>query len=208
MPISTSHRLFTDLRKKRGLTLIELIVVLAIIGSVMALGLQVLRSFWKKESTGVTPLEFVQLLNLAREKSISKGGILSLSINLEKKSMELKEYDPASESMAPAFPENPARQSQIENQDQGNEADQTGKKPAKKKEPLFRGNLPSEIDEFYAPSGIKLPGPILYLHFYPDGTEDAIIIKYKNREKPFQFIPRNGGQGTFMSDLNMTAPAE
>jgi len=153
----------------------------------MTLGLNLLNSLWQKQRTGVTSLEMIQLINLAREKSLAKGAIYSLMINKEKKNMELALFNPEDERLASGIGDM-----------------KTSENPDKKKksEVLFRSNIPPDIEDFYSTSGIKLSAPVLFLHFYPDGTSDSFIIKYNNRDKPWHFIPRNGGHGVFLTDIN------
>lgn len=152
----------------------------------MTLGLNLLKSLWQKQANGITSLEMIQLIDLAREKSLSKGIIFTLIINIDKKNMELTEFDPKNEQNTST--------SDWKNISEKNEEN--------KSKSLFKSNLPSEIEEFYSTTGLKLSSPLIYMHFYPDGTADPIIIKYKEREKPFHFIPRNGGRGVFISDIN------
>lgn len=175
------------IKKNQGFTLIELIVVIAIVGSIMAMGLKLLNSFWLKQSTGITSLEMMQLLEKAREKSLSTGMTYSLALNMEKKVMEMQVYDPEWES----------KESGLESVISDEEDDEKKKKP----EVIFKSNIPADIEELYTVSGIKLESPIVFLHFYPNGTGDAIIIKYKNREKPFYYLPHNGTQGVYFTDL-------
>jgi len=179
---------FAKIRLRRGYTLIELIVVIAIIGSIMTLGLKLLQSLWQKQSTGVTSLEFIQVLNLGREKALAEGKRYCLTINIDKRTMELDLYDPARERITADF-------------EQALKYDTGEKEKPKTSEPMFRSNLPADFEGFHSTSGIKLTAPVIFIHFYPDGTSDSFIVKYKNRQKPYWYIPRNAGNGVYLSDI-------
>ena len=107
---------------------------------------------------------------------------------MDQKTMELVLFDPENERLKPDY-------------GLPNEENTDIDEAKKSQQPLFRSNLPPDIEEFYSASGIKLTSPLIFLHFYPDGTSDSIIIKYKDRPKPYHFIPRNGGKGVFLADI-------
>jgi hypothetical protein len=158
----------------------------------MTLGLKLLNSLWQKQANGITSLEFIQLIDVAREKALAQGNIFTLLINIDKREMELALYNPEKERVMPDYELLQSKNDSVSNE----------KSKVKQNDVLFKSNLPPDIEEFYSVSGIKLTSPIIYLHFYPDGTSDSIIVKYKNRARPYHFIPRNGGKGVFLFEIN------
>jgi len=152
----------------------------------MTLGLKLLKSLWQKQSNSVTSLEFIQVINLARQKALSEGRVLTLVLNKDKNIMELSNYNVNDERISS---DSELQKKETENKNNS-------------KNTLFRSNLPPEIEDIYSASGIKLNNPVIFIHFYPDGTSDSFILKYSNRTKPYFFIPRNGGSGAYLSEIN------
>ena len=152
----------------------------------MTLGLKLLKSLWQKQSNSVTSLEFIQVVNLAKQKSLSEGQVLTLLLNKEKNVMELSNFIADDERLS-----SESKLKTDESDDKNNA-----------KKTIFRSNLPPEIEDLYSASGIKLSNPVIFIHFYPDGTSDSFIVKFKNHEKPYFFIPRNGGSGVYLSEIN------
>lgn len=189
MPTSTSTKLSRLQRVRRarpGYTMIELMIVVAIIGSIFTLTYQLSKTFISSKIAAVTPQEISALASHAREKAMASGETLTLEFNLDKRSMGLRSFDPAIETVGEPPP---ARYDLDEDESDG-------------KNWIFEGiDFPSDLTAFYSVSGVELSGPYIYFHFYPNGSSDSIIFFYEGREKPYYYISRYNVPGVELDDL-------
>ncbi len=177
-------------------------VVIVIVGALMAIGYQLLKTVWAEQFSSSSPQQIEELFKYSREMAMAKGKILSLVINLDKKELGISYFDPAKERQADDnlqkmwLKENSSLLSEEERQIRGYEDDDDDDLDEKIKERLKSRRwlvelqrIPGGLEKIYSVSGLVLNGPLVNIHFYPNGTSDSIIFKFKDRAKPYLYLP-------------------
>ena len=194
----------SPLRKQTGFTIIEVLVVIVIAGAVLTFGYQMLQTLWSGSMTPAAPLQFEGVFKTAREFSMSHGDTITLEINLDAKTAGLRKYDHLLEIEADttlnflyAGRENRTSRFRV--------------KPEKTEEEKPQPDwiqkhkaLPGEIEGIYSVSGMRLKGPVILIHFYPNGTSDSVIIHFSESEK-FLYLPRQNIPAKFLYNLDITS---
>lgn len=180
----TALSLISHRNSRQGFTLIELMVVIVIIGSMMTVGYQLLKTFLT-EKMGGGEYSLNGLVKHAREKALSKGQTLTLEFNLEERKISLNVYDPAREgSHESALYSLKGRIERATFEEENDENIEF--QPEYLLEPR---DFPAEIEKIYSISGLVLEGPSVYVHMYPNGTSDSIFLKLKGMNDKLLYIP-------------------
>ncbi len=162
-------------------------IVIAIIGSIFSLTYQLTKSFIQSEVGAISSMEISTLASHSREKAMSQGETLTLELNLDKRTMGLRKYDPMLETTG----EKPIWKTDDKNRDE--EEEQAW---------IFEDiDFPADLTGFYSVSGLELEGPYIYFHFYPNGTSDSIIFYYEGREQPYYYISRYNTPGIYLDNV-------
>lgn len=189
------------LKKAKGFTLVEILVVITIFGAILTFGYQLLRTFMSERLTISGNLTLEALFKVSRENAMGNGNILSLRINTEKESMGLMTFNPQIEvGSDPAL----MLLNELQTQRRGSVEDKDDKNDQQSIRIdwiIKPQGFPIGIKKFYSPSGMQLVGPEIYVHFYPDGTSDSIIFQLKRAEKAFLFLPRYNVPARYFSNL-------
>lgn len=173
-PTTTSNR--SDRSKRSGFTLIEILIVLAIIATVMAIGLPAISRITYQKINSTTR-KFVGLIRTVRNDSILLTNIYRIAFDLDKNTWwvegqrELRSLEPP--------PSNKIRR----NQDQPPPSNfQIVEKYSKKPVPMpegvaFVGILKEDL-------ALQTKG-ISYIHFFPNGfNEQAILYIARRGDQP------------------------
>ncbi len=203
---------YSQLSQDQGFTLIELLIVMTIVGSLMALTYQLLQSVWSSEFSSTTSAEVRQLFPFAKSKALDTGKIISLEIDFTERTMGLMYYLPTHETaqedtLQELLQDNidssyrlkkfaKSREEQEENQDDSINSNQ----PEWLVEPT---SLPSNLIALYSGSGFLLSSKKVYIHFYPNGTSDSIILEFDQaQENRFLYIPRSNLAPQYLDSLD------
>lgn len=176
-------------RLRKGITIIELMIVITIIGSVLTLVYQMINSLLVSEAEGISSMGLSTITTNAREYALMNGEIVTLEFNQEERTMSLRTHLRQLESH---FETELSR-------------DEIKEQYADEIEWLFEDiDFPSDLKSFYSISGIKLTTPYIFMHFYPNGSSDSIILFFEGREKPYYYIPRFDANGIYFTELKET----
>jgi len=173
----------TDKHLLKGVTLIEMMVVITILGAAFTVSYQLLKSFFSEQLESVNDLDIIQMIDYGREHAISTGETLTLQINTEKNTMGLMVFNPSLETKTEENLKMTLTDILSDNGDEDTEE--------KTEWILSPKNLGSGIQAFYSINGIRLSGETINSHIYPNGTADPLIIEYDRNDNPFLLIPRN-----------------
>ena len=173
-----------------------------------------LQSVWDEQLSGNTSLQIRQFFKFGREKSLSEGDIMSMVIDLEKRNMGLRMYNPNLEdaqdqalySLAQQSSEASYRASlSLERvKEKKEELIEQGKVP-KDEWILKPTSLPASLKEIYSVGGILLTGPVIYVHFYPNSTSDSLIFKFDRDKKKYLYLPRYNIPSVYLEDMQATS---
>jgi hypothetical protein len=61
--------------------------------------------------------------------------------------------------------------------------------------------IPTVLTKILSSSGLELTGPILYIHFYPTGNSDSVILQFGETNPNYVYIPRYNLQPVHLSQL-------
>jgi len=175
-------------------------VVIAILGTLFFVVYQLLTGIWTEDMSGGSSLKLEGLFKRGREKAFSEGKHLILELNLEKKKMGLREKSETEHKMGQIFAEeNPELIEEEIPEEDLSEEEREEKKAKWVVEPV---NMPDDIVDIYSVSGLKLEAPVLFIHFYPNGTTDSVIFHLSSTEKPYLFIPRYNTSPVYLGSLD------
>ncbi|MDH5716564.1 MAG: prepilin-type N-terminal cleavage/methylation domain-containing protein [Spirochaetia bacterium] len=185
---------------RKGYTLIELMVVIAIIGSLLFLTYQLLTGIWRDKFTGDSGLQIEGLFEKGREYAFANGKTLVLEINLEKEEMSLREKKEMEKGPSQIYSEkftDDYRKNQSDKEEDNEEGEENETKWLI--EPV---NIPDDISDIYSVSGLKLIGPVIHLYFYPNGTTDSVIIQFNRTVNQYMYIPRHNTTPVYIDNLD------
>ncbi|MES0489928.1 MAG: type II secretion system protein [Leptospirales bacterium] len=182
------------IKNRRGLTLIELLMVIVIIASGMTIVGNLLNSIWTEEFQSINQLELAQIVKIAREKALNDGVTYTMEFNFDKRRVGVKPIDPAKEGgdslELPYYAS--VKEDELET-DESEDSEWIIKPTA----------IPARLKAVLSTAGIPLQGPIVYIHFYPDGTSDPVILEFEGDKKPYFFIPRHASRGILLESIDM-----
>lgn len=188
------------IRAQAGFTLIELMVVLVIGGSLLLLAYNLLTSFMQARLSGNQDLAFEGYFQDARRQALILAKTLTLEINLEKKTFGLREFDPRLEL-------NPdAALQQLAEAKRYRFDREIDKEKAKEEAPKpqwinSEQKLPTVLKKILSSSGLELAGPVIWVHFYPTGNSDSVILQFGDSNPDFVYIPRFNLQPVHLNEI-------
>lgn len=188
------------LRRRQGFTLVELMVVLVIGGSLLLMAYNLLTGFMQAQLSGNQDIAFEGYFQDARRQALIQAKTLTLEINLDKKTFGLREYDPKLE----LNPDSSLQQlAEIKRYRTDRAIDEERDKEEKPKPKWVNPErkIPTVLTKILSSSGLELTGPILYIHFYPTGNSDAVILQFGETNPNYVYIPRYNLQPVHLNQL-------
>ncbi|GAB4429428.1 MAG: hypothetical protein OHK0011_11860 [Turneriella sp.] len=188
------------LRRQQGFTLVELMVVLVIGGSLLLMAYNLLTGFMQAQLSGNQDIAFEGYFQDARRQALIQAKTLTLEINLDKKTFGLREYDPKLE----LNPDSSLQQlAEIKRYRLDRAIDEERDKDEKPKPKWVNPErkMPTALTKILSSSGLELTGPILYIHFYPTGNSDAVILQFGETNPNYVYIPRYNLQPVHLNQL-------
>ena len=190
----------TRLRKRRGFTLIELMVVLTIGGALLLLAYNMLTSFMQARLSGSQDIAFEGYFQDARRQALILAKTLTLEINFDKKTFGLREYDPRLELNPDASLQQLAEMKRYRT-DREWDRDKAKEEAPKAKWINPERKIPTVLTKILSSSGLELTGPIIYIHFYPTGNSDSVILQFGDTSPNYVYIPRYNLQPVHLTDI-------
>lgn len=188
------------LRKRRGFTLIELMVVLTIGGALLLLAYNMLTSFMQARLSGSQDIAFEGYFQDARRQALILAKTLTLEINFDKKTFGLREYDPRLELNPDASLQQLAEMKRYR-QDREWDRDKAKEEAPKAKWINPERKIPTVLTKILSSSGLELTGPIIYIHFYPTGNSDSVILQFGDTSPNYVYIPRYNLQPVHLNEI-------
>jgi len=188
------------LRRQKGFTLVELMVVLVIGGSLLLMAYNLLTGFMQAQLSGNQDIAFEGYFQDARRQALIQAKTLTLEINLDKKTFGLREYDPKLE----LNPDSSLQQLAEIKRYRNNRTIDDDRDKEEKPKPKWvnpERKLPTVLTKILSSSGLELTGPILYIHFYPTGNSDSVILQFGETNPNYVYIPRYNLQPVHLSQL-------
>lgn len=171
-------------------------VVIAIVGSVMLVLSSLLSDLLNRRMTQNDKIELTGIFHHARKEAMSRGKILTLEMNMESGKFSLRFFNPDVE---------------LEGSQSELNSDFVLRSYSKKEEDLNKSekvylvkpqNLPNGMKAIYNIAGEKEAGPLVFIHFYPDGTSDSVLLYFPNKDKPYLFIPSRNFDPIYLKNLS------
>ncbi len=190
------------IRAQAGFTLIELMVVLVIGGSLLLLAYNLLTSFMQARLSGNQDIAFEGYFQDARRQALIMAKTLTLEVNLEKKTFGLREYDSRLELSPDAALQQLAdvkRYRYERERDKEKEKEEAPKPKWVNREQ----KLPTVLRKILSSSGLELAGPIIWIHFYPTGNSDSVILQFGETNPNFVYIPRYNLAPVHLNEIRM-----
>ncbi len=188
------------LRKRRGFTLVELMVVLTIGGALLLLAYNMLTSFMQARLSGSQDIAFEGYFQDARRQALILAKTLTLEINFDKKTFGLREYDPRLELNPDASLQQLAEMKRYR-QDREWDRDKAKEDAPKPKWVNPERKIPTVLTKILSSSGLELTGPIIYIHFYPTGNSDSVILQFGDTNPSYVYIPRYNLQPVHLNEI-------
>jgi prepilin-type N-terminal cleavage/methylation domain-containing protein len=190
------------LRRRQGFTLVELMVVLVIGASLLLMAYNLLTGFMQAQLSGNQDIAFEGYFQDARRQALILAKTLTLEINLDKKTFGLREYDPRLELSPDAALQQLAEIKRYRNElsiDKERSIDEAEKPKPKWINPERK--IPTVLTKILSSSGLELTGPIIYIHFYPTGNSDSVILQFGETNPNYVYIPRYNLQPVHLRQL-------
>lgn len=190
------------IRQQKGFTLVELMVVLVIGGSLLLMAYNLLTGFMQARLSGNQDIAFEGYFQDARRQALISSKTLTLEINLDKKTFGLREYDPRLE-LNPDQALQALAEMKRYRTDRAIDRDREtpGEDVPKPKWINKEQKIPTVLTKILSSSGLELSGPIIYIHFYPTGNSDAVILQFGDTNPNFVYIPRYNLQPVHLNEI-------
>lgn len=188
------------LRRREGFTLVELMVVLVIGGSLLLMAYNLLTGFMQAQLSGNQDIALEGYFQDARRQALIQAKTLTLEINLDKKTFGLREYDPKLELNPDSSLQQLAEIKRYRN-DRTIDEDRDKEEKPKPKWVNPEKKIPTVLTKILSSSGLELTGPILYIHFYPTGNSDSVILQFGETNPNYVYIPRYNLQPVHLNQL-------
>jgi prepilin-type N-terminal cleavage/methylation domain-containing protein len=193
-------RISGHLKKSRGFTLIELMVVLTIGGALFVLGYNLLTSFMQQRLSGNQDIAFEGYFQDARRQALILAKTLTLEINFDKKTFGLREYDARLELNPDAALASLAEVKRYRQQ-RDFDREKSEEEAPKPKWITSEQKIPTILTKILSSSGLELSGPIIFVHFYPTGNSDSVILQFGDSNPSYVYIPRYNLQPVHLNTL-------
>lgn len=188
------------IRARAGFTLIELMVVLVIGGSLLLLAYNLLTSFMQARLSGNQDIAFEGYFQDARRQALILAKTLTLEINLDKKTFGLREYDSRLELNPDAALQQLADLKRYRYERERDKEKDKEEAP-KAKWINSEQKLPTVLKKILSSSGLELAGPIIWVHFYPTGNSDSVILQFGDTTPNYVYIPRYNLAPVHLTDI-------
>jgi len=189
-------------QSRRGFTLIELMVVLVIGASLLLLAYNLMTSFMQQRLSGNQDMAFEGYFLDARRQALILQKTLTIEINLDKKTFGLREFDSRLELNADASLQQLAeiKRYRTARDDERDKEKEENEKPKPKwiNKPQ---NIPTALKRILSSSGLELTGPLIFVHFYPTGNSDSVILHFTAGASNYVYIPRYNLQNVHLPEL-------
>ena len=187
-------------RNRAGFTLVELMVVLVIGGSLLILAYNLLNSLLQSRLSGNQDIAFEGYFQDARRQALILAKTLTLEINLDKKTFGLREYDPRLELNPDAALQQLA---EVKRYRYERERDREKEKEEAPKAKWINSEkkIPTVLKKILSSSGLELAGPIIWIHFYPTGNSDSVILQFGDTTPDYVYIPRYNLQPVHLAEI-------
>ncbi|HRP69260.1 MAG TPA: prepilin-type N-terminal cleavage/methylation domain-containing protein [Turneriella sp.] len=191
------------MRARRGFTLIELLVVLVIGGSLLVLAYNLLASFMHERLSGNQDMAFEGYFQDARRQALIQAKTLTLEVNFDKRTFGLREYDPKLELAPDAALKELAeiKRYRYEREKDREFEEMSGKEKPQPKWIYSEQKLPTVLKKILSSSGLELAGPMVWIHFYPTGNSDSVILQFGETAPNFVYIPRYNLSVVHLSEI-------
>ena len=201
-------------------------VVLVIAGAIMAITFQALSSILDKQINDKTSYEMATLFKYTRDYALGNGKIYTLELDLEKRNMGVREFHPELETEIDSslqelwenrsqylYTEEDRKRLGIQIKDNTstsfeNPTDEEDKEDIEVNWVIEKQSMPANLKKVYSVTGLELKGPLIYVHFYPNGTSDSLIFFYKGQDYPYLFLPRQGSRAVYLKKLRIGKDSE
>lgn len=177
-------------------------VVLVIGASLLLMAYNLLTGFMQAQLSGNQDIAFEGYFQDARRKALILAKTLTLEINLDKKTFGLREYDSRLELSPDAALQQLAEIKRYRNElsiDKERSIDEAEKPKPKWINPERK--IPTVLTRILSSSGLELTGPIIYIHFYPTGNSDSVILRFGETNPNYVYIPRYNLQPVHLRQL-------
>ena len=186
-------------------------VVLTLVGAMMALLFQVLQTVWADTFSTNSSLQIKQFFQFGRDKSLASGKIVSMHIDLEKREMGMRFYDPVLEdsqdsaiySLAEQISKVSYRVQRMLERIKESREEKLDKRDDQGEWLLESTMLPSDLSHIFSVGGLELIGPKIYVHFYPNGTSDSLLFEFNREERKYLYLPRYSLPSVYLDDLKV-----
>ena len=190
-------------------------IVLTLVGSLLGLLYQILQTVWAENFSANTSLQIKQFFQFGRDKALASGRIMSMHIDLEKREMGMKVYDPLYEddqdkaiySLAEQNSEISYAAEEILRRVEDIKLEIKEEKETEDRDEeewlLEPTSLPSGLKRIYSMGGLELVGPKIYVHFYPNGTSDSLLFEFDREEKKYLYLPRYSIPAVYLDDFKV-----
>lgn len=175
-------------------------VVLTIGGALLLLAYNLLTSFMQARLSGSQDIAFEGYFQDARRQALILAKTLTLEINLDKKTFGLRYYDPKLELNPDASLQQLAEVKRYRFEREA-DRDRAKEEIPKPRWVVKEQNIPTVLTKILSSSGLELVGPIIYVHFYPTGNSDSVILQFGTTSPNYVYIPRYNLQPVHLSEL-------
>lgn len=191
-----------NISRRRGFTLVELMVVLVIGSSLLLLAYNLMTSFMQQRLSGNQDIAFEGYFQDARRQALISQKTLTLEINLDKKTFGLREFDSRLELNADASLQQLADIKRYRSmRDDERDRDKGEEEKARPKWIYKPQNIPTALKRILSSSGLELAGPLIFVHFYPTGNSDSVILHFASGASNYVYIPRYNLQTVHLAEL-------
>ncbi|MCS6972374.1 MAG: hypothetical protein NZL89_05045, partial [Leptospiraceae bacterium] len=132
------------------------------------------------------------------------GKTLTLEINLDKKTFGLREYDPKLELTTDAALQQLAEIKRYRS-DWARDRERAAEEPKLPKPKWIYPprRIPTVLTKILSSSGLELTGPLLFIHFYPTGNSDSVILQFGETNPYYVYIPRYNLAPVYLNELTV-----
>ena len=184
-----------------GFTLIEIMIVMVIGSAMLLLAYNLLTTFLKDRTSGSQDIAFEGYFLDARRLALIDGKTLTLEINYATKEFGLRLYEPKLEKAGDSALKQLTEIKNFQKRNSGIEDTPTGEEAVKPQWIHPPRKIPKVLTKVFSVSGLELTGPLIFIHFYPNGTSDSLILQFGEKGDNFLYIPRYNIPPVYLSEM-------